>query len=239
MCPMSPSANGSSGPIVVRSALASGEIARGVSGRVANAAAYGPCCVDLVQDFISSQFDLSRVELAAKELRLRALGRARESGLGSNHLSWLSDHGFSREDTRRISFLVEVFYDVEPVVAIITALVIRFDSDISREPVTLPPHRFYRELSAWPEYARFVRDEIMISNTFTNLVKSTLYDIEALASEIPSSDDEAIDSDSDGILSPCAEAFLTESANVISLTSILRPGLISDEESGNNHWNRR
>ncbi|MCL5102759.1 MAG: hypothetical protein M1133_01415 [Armatimonadetes bacterium] len=222
---------------VVRPALACGDISRGVSARVLNAESYGPCCLDFAREWLGSSFDLRRVEWAAKKLRQRAYTRVWESGLVSNYLDWLRERGHSREDARQIRYLVEVYYDVEPVYAILASLLHRhrprawdhfIDSinclDADRQHGRLI-HRFHKALAAWPDYAQLVREEVIGADAYPEAIRATLADIETLSGAIPLHKG----TKEEKPRPKCTSICLSASASVITLTSMLRRGFIAAE----------
>lgn len=75
---------------------------------------------------VCSIFEAGYVQSAAQELRHCAFSGNRALARDSNHLAWLTQQGYSREDIRQIRYVVEVFHSLEPVFAVIGALALRW-----------------------------------------------------------------------------------------------------------------
>lgn len=79
----------------------------------------------------------------------------------TNHLRWLSENGFSREDTRQIRYLTEVLHTEEPAYALIAALTLR--SVNGHQPWCYTKPSASRFLADWPGYRAKVDSEIWVT----------------------------------------------------------------------------
>lgn len=84
-----------------------------------------------------------------------------------NHLAWFSENGFTREDSRKIRYLVERAYDEEPSQVLMVALALLRAtngtelSGLSR--AASPDHPFHRSLAAWPRYQEKLASDVSVS----------------------------------------------------------------------------
>lgn len=88
---------------------------------------------------------------------LRQLGDAfaRSASAFPNHLKWLTDHGYTREDTRQIRYIIESFY-----------------SAIATEAKHAP---FEDALSPWPEYlAKIDADRATASQQYAEAARAIM-----------------------------------------------------------------
>jgi len=81
-----------------------------------------PSCLDDLLVALSPLIDSCRIQSAAEKLRDEADRMTRGEVHFRDHLDWLIHSGHSREDSRQIRYLVEAFYHLEPVFAIIAAV---------------------------------------------------------------------------------------------------------------------
>ena len=79
----------------------------------------------------------------------------------SNHIIWLAENDFTREDTRQVRYLTEIIYSQEPANVLILALALRAMD--GSWPVAYGPRGRAEFLAEWPEYQAMVRSEIWVS----------------------------------------------------------------------------
>jgi hypothetical protein len=147
-------------------------------------------CLELFCQSIRHALDTNHIHYAASQLRNSIELRLAPC---PDHLSYLAAK-YSREQARQIKYVVEVFYKLEPVFAILTALARRW---ITRQyggdtPVDLPDmdipmclgkidfldeshsagaqHSFYRALAKWPDYAVMVKDNIQSTSALQSML---------------------------------------------------------------------
>ena len=80
-----------------------------------------PGCLESFLSSLRPTFESGRVESAADQLREVGATEAESTLSFSDHLQWLSDRDYGQEDARQIRYVVEVFYNVEPVRAVLAA----------------------------------------------------------------------------------------------------------------------
>lgn len=73
----------------------------------------------------------------------------------SNHLEWLSENGFSREDTRQIRYEVELWYADAPALALMAVIATKETQPSSSEKGCVPIM-----LTDWPAYQAKIAAEI-------------------------------------------------------------------------------
>lgn len=78
----------------------------------------------------------------------------------SNHISWLAENGFNREDVRQIRYLAEVVYAKEPAHALAAAVALRAIEGEASPYLTQASVPF---LADWPTYQARMRKEIWVS----------------------------------------------------------------------------
>ena len=80
-----------------------------------------PGCLESFSSSIEPAVRSCLVKSAAAQLQRVARSKSRAVLHLPNHLDWLLATRFTREDTRQIRYVVETFYNVEPVHAVMTA----------------------------------------------------------------------------------------------------------------------
>lgn len=163
-----------------------------ITGEIVYLLANTPDCLQSFWSSIEPAFTSCYVRSAADELRNAAALEVKNSVRLPNHLQWLYEQGHSHEDTRQIRYVIEAFYNAEPMFAILAALAMKWlecsdiQSDIvhsecdwnGTHPTFITPiylsgenggipfgthiHKFHKALNAWPCYAR------KVSNDFVN-----------------------------------------------------------------------
>jgi hypothetical protein len=91
----------------------------------------------------------SIVRSAADEVRRTADNFARQRPLLPDHLSWLAEHGHSREDARQIRYVVEAFYNLEPLFAMLAASAAKWAVSDSVGPWMVPRTPDHARTPAW------------------------------------------------------------------------------------------
>ena len=85
-----------------------------------------PNCLESFWASIELAFTSCHVRTAARELKRAVSTQIRGAGCFRDHLTWLHGHGYSREDSRQIRYVVEAFYNTEPTLAVLASLVLRW-----------------------------------------------------------------------------------------------------------------
>ncbi len=80
-----------------------------------------PGCVSSFMECFGSAFKHGDIYAASERLKMSAVAISRLIPLISDHLRWLYDEDYSREDIRQIRYVVEVFHNIEPIFAEIAA----------------------------------------------------------------------------------------------------------------------
>lgn len=97
-----------------------------VPGAIFNVLASVPGCLELFWNSLEPAFDSSLIRSAAGEVcRLASAGTVDMVSF-SNHLDWLHEHGYSREDSRQIRYVTEAFFYLEPIYAVIAAVAVNW-----------------------------------------------------------------------------------------------------------------
>lgn len=182
-----------------------------IAGEIIDLLASKPGCLQSFWSSIEPAFTSCHVRSAAKELRYAAAIEVKNKIHLPNHLDWLYENEYNREDTRQIRYIVEAFSNLEPVFAVLAALALKWlensgtqpnivhsECDCSgTDPAFIAPisladglhsqvHKFYKALSVWPCYARKVLDDSAgYIDTFEDSVAGLLRQLKKLADNIP------------------------------------------------------
>lgn len=143
--------------------------------------------------------ETGNIRKAAANLRRQVSLMVGNSPAISDHLAWLSNHGFSGEDSRRIRCITEIFYNCEPILSIAYALSMpRKITAEAQGALTRPEagfwssnqsrhtgaHAFFKALSAWPGYGEMATRELSQWDPLPELVKATAEDARSSAAII-------------------------------------------------------
>jgi hypothetical protein len=165
---------------------------------------------------------------AAERLRRQVLLLARKSVRLPDHLAWLDDHGFSREDSRQIRYVVEVFHNIEPLSAVLLALGVRPGGWWLRIPIALveddgspSTHPFFRALAVWPEYSAMALEQVAQHSHYPDLIHAAAEYAELAACRLRAHATFAHHTGPVTVLSASAEAMV--------LASSLREAFIENE----------
>ncbi len=96
-------------------------------------------CFEAFWVSVEPVFDSCLIRSAADELRRRASEIVQATLCFPDHLAWLTAQSFSREDIRQIRYIVESFYNLEPVFAVLCAIARRWADGAFGE--TMAPRR--------------------------------------------------------------------------------------------------
>lgn len=80
-----------------------------------------PGCLEPFWFSLTPALDARAVHVAANELRRTSSQSIRDGIRLPDHLARLSECGYSREDRRQVQYVVEAFYNLEPVFAVLAA----------------------------------------------------------------------------------------------------------------------
>jgi len=109
-----------------------------------------PDCLETFWAAIEPIWESCLIRRAAEDLRKKASRLVAESILIPDQLNALASGGYTREDIRQIRYIVEVFYNLEPVFAVIAAIARVF---CTRAPGTLAQPILECRLSPGPVFA--------------------------------------------------------------------------------------
>ncbi|MEN6355670.1 MAG: hypothetical protein ABFD83_01150 [Armatimonadota bacterium] len=207
-------------------------------------------CLESFWQSISLSFETNHIQYAAARLR-----NGIDMGISpcADHLSYLAGR-YSREQARQIKYVVEVFYVLEPVFAILATLAQRWiarqfcfdtpasdhvshcdDSDI---PMCLgeidfqsieAPHLFYSALAKWPDYAAMVRNEIENTCDFAEHASLAVREAQSLSEDITLSAPESAYCIDKGVMTRSIEQSSEMSAKVMVTATMLRKGFLIHE----------
>lgn len=225
-----------------------------VAGEIIDLLASVPGCLESFWTSIEPAYTSCYVRTSANELLHSASLEAKSNFHLPNHLTWLQEHEYSREDTRQIRYVVEAFYNSEPRYAILAALALKWlcdtQSDLTcsecdwsgthptfNSPISLAEqssvnntHKFYRAISIWPGYSQQVSEEFssQLRSSEDSLLRLMMI-LDKLINNIPirPSNDISIEDSLD--LKCSIHHYLIASREVILLTSALRRMFIKAE----------
>ena len=92
-------------------------------------------CFEAFWVSVEPVFDSCLIRSAADELRRRASEIVQTTLCFPDHLAWLTAQNFSREDIRQIRYIIESFYNLEPVFAVLGAIARRWAEGAFRETI--------------------------------------------------------------------------------------------------------
>jgi hypothetical protein len=206
-----------------------------------------PCC------------DACLVKSAAGQLQREAYKLLSDTLPLPNHLTWMYQRGFSREDCRQIRYVVETFYNLEPIFSVLSVVAWKwllkqtgsdslpaksctdFPRTIFPEPIDYaeihkyPPHPFYRAIALWSEYCDKIQSDIsegsnwILFNTAVDFLRNR---VEEIASRVSASTRPySLTQDPSPHIIPIRQC-LDDSCEVIVLTCALRRSFIKAEVAG-------
>lgn len=97
-----------------------------IAGGIIDLLASKPGCLQSFWSSIEPSFTSCHVHTSAKELRYAAAIEVKEKIHFPNHLYWLYENNYKREDIRRIRYVIEAFSNAEPMFAILAALALKW-----------------------------------------------------------------------------------------------------------------
>ena len=227
-----------------------------VAGEIIDVLANVPGCLESFWTSIEPAYTSCYVRTSANALRHAASLEAKSHFKLPNHLTWLHEHEFTREDIRQIEYVTEAYYNAEPRFAILAALALKWlngchtQSDLAcsecdwngthptfMSPISLTEqsseintHKYYRAISIWPGYSQQVSDD------FANLRMSSqdsllrlLMTIDKLIENIPFRQDNDVPIENSFELKSSIHHCLIASCEVILVTSALRRMFIKAE----------
>lgn len=166
------------------------------------------------------------IKTTAANLRRRVSLKVGSSPAISDHLTWLSNNGYSREDSRQIRYITEVFYNCEPMFSIACALAtfgglaitaelncgclgtdLTYSSAEQERHTTV--HAFFRSLGAWPRYGEMLTRELSHLDAFPELVKATAENAYSIASTISTNNARPAGGFPDSLITSCEVVVVT------------------------------
>lgn len=188
---------------------------------------------------VAPAFRSDRVQSTANKLQNAATAVARDAIQLPDHLAWLTDQGFTREDSRQIRHDVETSCRIEAVNAILALLAEKW---LCREALLgntsfvppMLPESLGSLLKAWPAYAaKASADLACISDEcrLSELVSGIRGKAEALSSSIPTASQATCSEAEIARLTSLIEECLTASCNTLLASCALRNGFIEAESA--------
>jgi hypothetical protein len=105
---------------------AAGAQQSGVTAEFLRVLTAAPGCLEEFWSTIEPAFNAGIIQQAADEVRNTASLVIRDAVRLPDHLKWLDEQGYSREDNRQIRYVVETYYHTEPYQAVLAAVAYRW-----------------------------------------------------------------------------------------------------------------
>lgn len=114
----------------------------GVANELLTILSSTPGCLEEFWSAIEPAFNAGIIHQAAKEIRSTVSLIIRDAAHLPDHLKWLDEQEFSREDNRQIRYIVEMFFHAEPCQAVLAAVAYRWILGMSSSCLAVSTPRY-------------------------------------------------------------------------------------------------